>query len=438
MRNDPSLSNFRDLADRNLNGYTWKDGLLMHVSLDPDNTEIQRIVLPKCRRQNVLRLAHDNTAHVGCRGMRKIIGQRFTWPGVYVDIVAYVKSCSVCLRMNSTGNKKVKIVERGIVSVPFETVAVDLVGPLPKGKRGARYLFTCICLATRWPEAVPMHTASAREAAQCFIEIVSRTGIPSKVLSDRGTVFLSKLMAGACEMLGIDSLATSPCRPQSNGVVERLHGTLQPMLAKAVNSGVDWVDFLPLALFAFRQVPSRVPGYSPHKLVYGKEVVGPLDVLYSGWVDCKFECMDTEEWLVSLHDRLSVIHYLAVGNESKSVEERVLAFNKGKSDRELSVGDTVLMRIPGIHGSLQASWEGPYIVSSKVSRVTYKVSKGDGCAEKLAHINNLKVCQERPLSVNAITLVAEEQGIDEQLLLPKAVLGEENVLTTMNVNSGMC
>ncbi len=50
---------------------------------------------------------------------------------------------------------------------------------------------------------------------------------------------------------------TSPYRPQSNGVVERLHGTLKPMLAKAVDAGFDWVEFLPLALFALRQIPNR-------------------------------------------------------------------------------------------------------------------------------------------------------------------------------------
>ncbi len=44
---------------------------------------------------------------------------------------------------------------------------------------------------------------------------------------------------------------------------------------------------------------------------------------------------------------------------------------------------------------------------------------------KLAHINNLKVYVDRPLSVNAVTLVAEEQGIDGDLLSSKAILGEE-------------
>ncbi len=264
------------MANKELNGYKWSDVVLIHSIIEKDNYPVDRIVLPTTRRCQALKLAHDKTAHVGVRGMRKRIGRRFTWPGLHSDIVAFIKSCDKCLRFNNPGNKKVKMVERGIVTVPFETVAVDLVGPLPKGRRGVKYLFTYICLASRWPEAQPMRTASATEASQCFLDIISRTGIPLKVLSDRGSVFLSKLMNGLYERLGIDPVATSPYRPQSNGVVERFHGTLKPMLAKARDSDVDWADFLPLTLFAIRQVPNRTTGFSSHQLVYGRDVIGPL------------------------------------------------------------------------------------------------------------------------------------------------------------------
>ncbi len=52
----------------------------------------------------------------------------------------------------------------------------------------------------------------------------------------------------------------------------------------------------------------------------------------------------------------------------------------------------------------------------KVSKVTFKVSKGDTHPTKIAHINNLKTYFERPLSVNAVTLVAEDVGIESSLL----------------------
>ena len=47
----------------------------------------------------------------------------------YVDIVDYVKSCKVCLVMNKSGPKIAKMVERGIVTLPFDMVAVDVIGP---------------------------------------------------------------------------------------------------------------------------------------------------------------------------------------------------------------------------------------------------------------------------------------------------------------------
>ncbi len=421
---DESLSKHRDLGNKDLNGYSYKDGLLVHTVL-MDDSPVTRIVVPKCYRDKILTLAHDKSSHNGVRGMRSLIGRRFTWPNVHSDIVSYVKSCDVCLRVNSAGNKKSKMIERHIVCVPFESVCVDLVGPLPKGRRGAKYLFTYVCLASRWPDAIPMRSASATEAAQCFLEIISRYGIPLRVLSDRGTIFLSKLMAGICETLGIDTIATSPYRPQSNGVVERLHGSLKPMLSKAVDSGSDWVDFLPLALFALRQVPNRDVGYSPHCIVYGRDVLGPLDILYKGWVDRDFEMMGVDDWLLSLNDRLAVIHDLAVSNQSESSSKRALAFNKHKSDSPLEIGSLVLMRIPGMKAALQAAWDGPYRVVERPSKVSYKIRKGDDHPVRLSHRDNLKVYTPRPLSVGSVTLVAEEQGIPDDLLSSKVQLGTD-------------
>ncbi len=78
------------------------------------------------------------------------------------DVIQYVKSCDVCLRVNAAGNKAAKMVERPIISVPFDSITIDIVRPLPKAKGGVKFLLTYICMATRWPEAVPMRTCSAR------------------------------------------------------------------------------------------------------------------------------------------------------------------------------------------------------------------------------------------------------------------------------------
>ncbi len=300
------------------------------------------------------------------------------------------------------------MVECPIISEPFESVAIDLVGPLPKGKGGARFILTFVCLASRWPEAVPMRTGSSSEVAEGLISIFSRSGFPLRILSDRGSVFMGKVIKRLCEILGVDTIHTSPYRPQGNGVVERLHGMLKPMLAKATAHGIDWVTFLPMALFAIRQVPNRDTGFSPHQLVFGRNMHGPLDILYVGWVNDGYANTDVSKWVVSLNDRLAVLHDVAVSNASTSAMLRKVAFDKNKSDRTLEVGDKVLLRVPGLHGALEASWEGPYSVTEKLSRVNYKVCRDGSRNGKIVHINNTKVYKDRGKVVNSVCVVAEE------------------------------
>ncbi len=116
--------------------------------------------------------------------------------------------------------------------------------------------------------------------------------------------------------------------------------------------------------------------------------LAPLDLVYSGWVDDIYNDMDVCDWVVALQDKLMLLHDMACVNESDAVSKRTETFNRHKSDREFSVGDQVLMRIPGLHVALSASWEGPYTVCEKVSRVTYRVKKDNSEHIRLAHINN--------------------------------------------------
>ncbi len=218
-----------------------------------------------------------------------------------------MRSCDQCLRHNKASHRQAKMVERPTITVPFDSVAFDIVGPLEKAKGGVRYILTYICMASRWPEAVPLRTVTAEAVSSGMVDIMCRTGIPSKLLTDRGTVFVvSRVCERTCEVLGVDRIQSAPYRPQSNGVLKRLHGTLKSMLSKAREIGVDWAKFLPLALYAIRQIAHSATGYSPHELVFGRRVTGPLDLLYAGWTEDLYSDMEVSEWVVFRHGGLGV------------------------------------------------------------------------------------------------------------------------------------
>ncbi len=118
------------------------------------------------------------------------------------------------------------------MSEPFRSVVIDLVGLLPKGKGGT----VSVHLRMYGPggrKRCPLKGLTSPEVAEAFVSIVSRRGIPDAVLSDQGTVFTGKIFRRVCEILGCSRILTTPYHPQGNGVIERMYGTLKPMLAKA-------------------------------------------------------------------------------------------------------------------------------------------------------------------------------------------------------------
>ena len=49
-----------------------------------------------------------------------------------------------------------------IIDVPFRCIGMDILGPLPKSSWGHRYILVLMDYATRYPEAIPLRTATGK------------------------------------------------------------------------------------------------------------------------------------------------------------------------------------------------------------------------------------------------------------------------------------
>ena len=112
---------------------------------------------------------------------------------------------------------------------------------------------------------------------------LSGMGIPAEVLSDRGANFLSSVMKTLFQMLGVAHIKTSPYHPQTDGMLERFHGTLKAMLRKTCPVAKYWDQWLPYLCFAFRDAPHSATGFSPFELLFGRDVQGPLILVKEQW-----------------------------------------------------------------------------------------------------------------------------------------------------------
>ena len=61
---------------------------------------------------------------------------------------------------------------------------------------------------------------------------------------------------------------------------------------------------------------------------------------------------------------------IAVNKQSREIEQRKIAYDKGKKLREFKAGDLVLERIPGMGCKHQEAWRGPFEVMERLGEVT--------------------------------------------------------------------
>ncbi|GFU63648.1 retrovirus-related Pol polyprotein from transposon opus [Trichonephila clavipes] len=89
----------------------------------------------------------------------------FFWEGLRADVKKFCESCK-----ESQLTRSVKIKDRSRITpvarpeLPFQVVNMDLIGPIdPPSSKGHKYILRLVDQHTRWGEAVPLTSLSAKE-----------------------------------------------------------------------------------------------------------------------------------------------------------------------------------------------------------------------------------------------------------------------------------
>ncbi len=439
QENDPSLKRCRELADSQeeivgKNGckhrFLVSKGILYRQFQAP-NVEhgdvIRQVVVPHDFRNQVMKLAHEAVfgGHQGSSKTKDKVLSNFYWPGVQSDIRRFCYSCDICQRTVPKGRvTRVPLGNMPLIDVPFDRVAIDLVGPIhPCSDRGHRYILVLMDYATRYPEAVPLKSIEAERIAEELVVMFSRLGIPREILTDLGSQFTSGIMKEVSRLLSIKQLVTTPYHPACNGLVERFNASLKSILKKICEEKPkDWDRYVAPILFAYREAPHDSTGFSPFELLYGRTVRGPMTILrelWTGEVETT-ETKSTYQYVIDLKDRLEETCKVAKAELSKSKTRYKKNYDRHARVRKFSVGDEVLLLLPTDNNKLLMHWKGPFPVVQKVGLMDYKIDLGH--CQKTFHANLLKLYHRRDVaSVCSIQcehvisdIVVEHSSCDEK------------------------
>ena len=243
----------------------------------------RRLVVPAQFRSTLLHMFHDQAFEGGHRQLKTTfekLSSRFWWPGMYEDTTSWVRTCQTCQAFKRRAAELQHGGERSIPTEPWQHLFIDTIS-LPSSKGGHQYAYVCIDAATRYAEVTAVKVANAQTmAAWLFKEVICRHGCPVSITSDRGPEYVNAVVSALYELLKVKHNIITAYRPQSNGLVERLNGTLKMSIRKCaeVDNVRNWHEWLPFIMFAYNNTVHSSTHYTPFFLMHGREARLPVDI----------------------------------------------------------------------------------------------------------------------------------------------------------------
>nr|XP_009596369.1 uncharacterized protein LOC104092463 [Nicotiana tomentosiformis] len=220
---------------------------------------------------------------------------------------------------------------------------MDVIRPIePAESNEHRFILVVIDYFTKWVEASTYKVVTKKLVAD-FIRnnIVYRFGIPESIITDNVANLNNDLMREICEKFRIVNHNSIAYIPQMNWAVEASNKIIKRILRRIVDNHRQWHEKLSFALLGYRTTMRTSTGAMSYMLVYGTEVVIPVEVEIPSLKVIQEAKLDGTEWIRVRHEQLMLIDEkrMDVVCHGQLYQNRMAnAFNKRVKPRQFAPG----------------------------------------------------------------------------------------------------
>ncbi|SPC67464.1 uncharacterized protein UHOD_11753 [Ustilago sp. UG-2017b] len=247
-------------AINSMNLLTYRDSVCI-----PDVDNLRLLIIQD--RHNL-----PSVGHPGRRKTLSLVRRSFFWPGMSKFVHTFVDSCETCRRIKAVRHKPYgHLKSLPVPPHPWSSISMDLIEQLPPSSD-----FTAILVVvdhlTKMATFVPTTNAlDAPELAKLFLcHVYSKHGLPTSIVSDRGSEFTSHFWCSLSALLGIENHFSSAYHPQSDGQTGCVNQVLEQYLCGYSNHlQTNWSDLLPLAEFSYNNAEHASTQLTPFFANYG-------------------------------------------------------------------------------------------------------------------------------------------------------------------------
>ena len=310
--------------------------------------------------------------------MWKLFSDRYSHKAGRRICIEVAQSCPQC-QIGSNYGHRLKTMGSIQSKGPWDTLSVDIVGPLPADRRH-EFIIVFVDCFSRYSILVPAsnHTASTVRDA-LLRHVVPYFDTPHRLLSDRGREFVGEVWTKLTHSLGIQRLLTSSYHPEGNSINERSHRTINNMLRSRLLEGVPsrtWVDKIPGIMLALNTMVHEPHGFSASMIATGREPTLPPDLEGDACASPALD--DPASYVEAVKKRLTLTH------QQMTPPPAPVATNPYREGSLIFAMTTP----PERSNKLAPRWKGPFLVKRVLN--PYQVTYEDGLVWRTIHVNHAK------------------------------------------------
>ena len=250
-----------------------------------------------------------------------------------------------------------------------------MIGPLPESQ-GHNAILVVVDRFTKGSHFIPttIKITSLGVAKEFRDHVFVHHGLPRKVISDRGTQFVSAFMTDLFKLLGIQAHRSTAYHPQMDGQTERVNQEIEQYLRIFVNHRqTNWAEWLPMAQFSYNDKIHSSTHYSPFYLNHG----------HHPWKGTEPNTPVKNEGADDFVKRMKKIREDAEASLNAAAETMKRFYDRHtKPSFNYSVGDKVFLEGTNIRTDrpakkLEDKRYGPFEIIEKVGRASYKLKLPD-------------------------------------------------------------
>uniref|UniRef100_A0A2N9IIT4 RNA-directed DNA polymerase n=1 Tax=Fagus sylvatica TaxID=28930 RepID=A0A2N9IIT4_FAGSY len=348
--------------------------------------------------QTVMKEAHSGECgeHQGKKRLYQLLlTLGYYWPTMKKDTADFVKSCHTCQLQANLIHTHPTSLQNMATPWPFHTWGLDLIGPINPASGGYIWILVATEYFSKWVEAIPLRKATGAAVTNFIREhIITRFGIPHKIISDNGTPFVNKNVREVLEHYRIKHRRSTPYYPQGNGQAEATNRMLLRILSKMVfDYGKGWNSHLADTLWAYRGSTKTATGFTPFSLVYGTDAISPTELLVPSprilhGMDLEADADICAEARVADLEGLEEARELAQARSLRYHQKLADAYEKTLQTRIFAKGQMVLKTVEMVPVDVRRglpspskfapNWEGPYLIREAYDSGYYRLSTADG------------------------------------------------------------